>query len=604
MSGPFGSNWLDLSNTSNRYIQTYVRGFLDVSGGNVIIRNNNNLFMESGDASLNGRLLVGNDASFNSRLFVGGDSSMNGNLSIGKDVTIAGKLSVKQYTSQVMITTVSYGFLVAEDMSLNGRLFVINDASLSSRLFVASDVSMGGKLYVAGDVSMGGNLYAATQSSSDNSNKVATTSFVQTLVSSIPGGGGGTTSSSNYFSTDVSMAARLFVTSDLSMGGNAQIYGNGTVYGLLSANNGLTVNYGSVTLPATSINDAALSTNIATLTGNQTFTNKTINAANNSISGLTNTNLSSTAGITNSQLANSNVTIGTTSISLGSTSTTLAGLDNISSTDASLNSRLFVGGDASLNSRLFLLGDLSMGGNISTGKDVTIGGKLFVKQYTSQIMITTVSYGLMVAEDMSLNGRLFVLSDSSFSGDVYVGGNLIAQTPASNDNSTKVATTEFVQTAVSSVSGGGGGGGGTSSGYFSTDVSMNQRLFVVGDISLGGNLIASGNVQALSFRATSDYRIKNDIRPLNDRFTVDNLRPVHYYNTHLNKEEIGFIAHEIQEIYPFLVHGDKDGPEMQSLNYIGLLGVLTKEIKDLKKENITLKQQVSNVLERLSKSGF
>jgi hypothetical protein len=40
------------------------------------------------------------------------------------------------------------------------------------------------------------------------------------------------------------------------------------------------------------------------------------------------------------------------------------------------------------------------------------------------------------------------------------------------------------------------------------------------------------------------------------------------------------------------------------LNYIGLLGVLTKEIKDLKKENITLKQQVLEVLERLSKSGF
>jgi predicted nuclease with TOPRIM domain len=33
-----------------------------------------------------------------------------------------------------------------------------------------------------------------------------------------------------------------------------------------------------------------------------------------------------------------------------------------------------------------------------------------------------------------------------------------------------------------------------------------------------------------------------------------------------------------------LVNGVKDGPETQSLNYNGLIGILTKEIKDLKKE--------------------
>ena len=48
-------------------------------------------------------------------------------------------------------------------------------------------------------------------------------------------------------------------------------------------------------------------------------------------------------------------------------------------------------------------------------------------------------------------------------------------------------------------------------------------------------------------------------------------------------KNIGFLAHEVQEVFSFLVEGTKDGPETQSLNYIGLIGILTKEIQDLKK---------------------
>ena len=34
-------NWLDVSSTSNLQIQTYLYGFMDMSGGNLILRNNN-----------------------------------------------------------------------------------------------------------------------------------------------------------------------------------------------------------------------------------------------------------------------------------------------------------------------------------------------------------------------------------------------------------------------------------------------------------------------------------------------------------------------------------------------------------------------------------
>src|SRR5210317_1428678 len=65
---------------------------------------------------------------------------------------------------------------------------------------------------------------------------------------------------------------------------------------------------------------------VATLTGSQTLTNKTIAAGSNTISGLTTTNLSASAGIVNTQLANSSITLGDDAISLGGTQTTVTNL--------------------------------------------------------------------------------------------------------------------------------------------------------------------------------------------------------------------------------------------------------------------------------------
>ena len=98
----------------------------------------------------------------------------------------------------------------------------------------------------------------------------------------------------------------------------------------------------------------------------------------------------------------------------------------------------------------------------------------------------------------------------------------------------------------------------------------------------GYALDVSGNVNATTYNSTSDYRIKENVTLLDESFTVDNLKPVTYTNTRLGKQDVGFIAHEIEDVYPFLVNGTKDGDNLQSVNYIGLIGILTKEIQELK----------------------
>ena len=89
------------------------------------------------------------------------------------------------------------------------------------------------------------------------------------------------------------------------------------------------------------------------------------------------------------------------------------------------------------------------------------------------------------------------------------------------------------------------------------------------------------------------------MKPLDNTFTVDNLNPVTYTLKGTNQPGLGVIAHELQEEYPFMVTGNKDGKEIQSVNYAYLIGILIKEIKDLKNTVSIMKTQISDLQDNL-----
>jgi hypothetical protein len=108
-------------------------------------------------------------------------------------------------------------------------------------------------------------------------------------------------------------------------------------------------------------------------------------------------------------------------------------------------------------------------------------------------------------------------------------------------------------------------------------------------------LDVSGVIKTLGINNVSDYRIKENITSLSssvDLPTIDKLRPVMYYNTLLKKPEYGFIAHEVQEIFPDIVVGNKDAEQYQTINYIPMFALLVKEIKELKREISILKAKL------------
>lgn len=112
-------------------------------------------------------------------------------------------------------------------------------------------------------------------------------------------------------------------------------------------------------------------------------------------------------------------------------------------------------------------------------------------------------------------------------------------------------------------------------------------LQVIGGVGIRGNLNVSGNITGgnligFALYVSSDYRLKDNVQPLTINRTVDVLKPVEY--DHISTgHQMGFIAHELQEEYPFLVTGEKDGEDFQTVNYNGLIALLVKEIQDIKK---------------------
>jgi hypothetical protein len=114
------------------------------------------------------------------------------------------------------------GFLDA-----SGPIIARNDVSFNQKLFVAQDASFGNSIYVKNYV------YSATPVASDNSQKLATTAFVQDKLSVL--------SNSASFVGDVTMFNRLFVYQDASYGGNFYALQNTILGGDVSMNTRLYV---------------------------------------------------------------------------------------------------------------------------------------------------------------------------------------------------------------------------------------------------------------------------------------------------------------------------------------------------------------------------
>jgi hypothetical protein len=217
--------------------------------------------------------------------------------------------------------------------------------------------------------------------------------------------------------------------------------------------------------------------------------------------------------------------------------------------DASFNRRIFVGGDVSMNGKVAMIGDLSMNGTVTkcSFNNSSIPKSAFTSvvpdgsNYNTSKIVYDQTF--QANDDASMNGLIVAANNVKVSGNIVFSDGTVMNTYDNNILTT--SPTVF-----------------KSSTFTSLDIC--------------GNLVAG------SYASSSDYRIKTNIVELDETYTVDKLRPVKYYQTQINREKYGLIAHELQEHYPDLVIGEKDGSELQRVNYTGLIAILINDIKRLK----------------------
>jgi hypothetical protein len=172
----------------------------------------------------------------------------------------------------------------------------------------------------------------------------------------------------------------------------------------------------------------AIDNTVATLTGNQTLTTKTISGSNNTLT-----------NIGNSSLTNSSITIGSTAVSLGGTLTTLAGTSISGSTNTLSNI-----GNASLTNSQITLGttNIALGGtslapvgltSVTVTQNPTTDLQLATKQYVDTLVSSGITYHTPVKYEVpDSTGNLNATYNNGTAGvgaTLTNAGTLVAFTP-------------------------------------------------------------------------------------------------------------------------------------------------------------------------------
>jgi len=83
-----------------------------------------------------------------------------------------------------------------------------------------------------------------------------------------------------------------------------------------------------------------------------------------------------------------------------------------------------------------------------------------------------------------------------------------------------------------------------------------------------------------SYNVTSDYRLKQDFKNFNGLELLSKIKVYDYAWKVDNSRMNGVIAHELQEVVPYAVTGEKDGEQMQQVDYSKLVPILVQAIQE------------------------
>ena len=217
--------------------------------------------------------------------------------------------------------------------------------------------------------------------------------------------------------------------------------------------------------------------------------------------------------------------------------------------------------------RITSAGNLGVG-NTNPSQAFVVKDGIVVTGATSEAASTTGDYILAVgknAGDKSLHTQGDILCD----GDIFLG------------NTAGVGSTKL---SVETSGGARGIGFRDSAGIAGTKaLILFSTTTEVGSISI--------STTATSYNTGSDYRLKEDLQDFKGLELVSKI-PVYDYKWKADESRsYGVMAHELEEVLPQAVSGEKDAEEMQSVDYSKIVPLLVKSIQELKAEIELLKNK-------------
>jgi hypothetical protein len=105
------------------------------------------------------------------------------------------------------------------------------------------------------------------------------------------------------------------------------------------------------------------------------------------------------------------------------------------------------------------------------------------------------------------------------------------------------------------------------------------------------NTLLSWNSSGIVTVTTSDYRAKEDLKSFEALPMIEAMKLYDFRWIELQERMHGVLAHELQDIVPYAVIGEKDGGSMQGVDYSKLVPVMLKAIQELQAQITELKNK-------------
>jgi hypothetical protein len=104
-------------------------------------------------------------------------------------------------------------------------------------------------------------------------------------------------------------------------------------------------------------------------------------------------------------------------------------------------------------------------------------------------------------------------------------------------------------------------------------------------------------IGASAFNTRSDYRLKEDLQDFDALDLIKNIKVYDFKWKENEERNYGFMAHELQEVVPYVVSGTKDGmfedePQFQGMDASKLVPILFKAIQEQQAQIDSLKNQI------------